>query len=504
MTGKVNYSKTYNIFLSYRRDGGEAMAILLRDRLVGKGYRVFLDVEGLNSGTFNDKLFEVIDGCTDFVMVCSQGSLDRCTEEGDWVRAEIAHALNKGKNIVPVMLRGFEWPDELPEDIEALRMQNGVSASNNEYFEAVIDRLAEKFLNSTPKKGKKLLLKTIKVFSAILGILTLVIVMSVGIITLLGYGENITNIFYVSDDKPANSETPTQTSEAGGNTDTQHDPIEEDLIPDITEEDPIITTTPPTGTNRPTTTTTPPNTTTTPTITTTTSPTTTTPRPTTTTTPPVTTTTRPTTTTTRATTTTTTKTTTTPASTTTTTPTSTAAPPVTYSISVSAGTGGSASGGGTFNKDSQVNLRATPTSEFNFDGWYSGGVRVSESRDYSFTAKESMTIEAQFTPKVFHLVKFETDEPRALYSWSGDVSPLVEDGTVVSFPTFTKNLPNTQEIYHPPSQGIKCFSMTYTTYWEISGGGAVSGAQTITSPVTYVAKFTPVPSSQPIVCACHP
>jgi hypothetical protein len=140
----------YDIFLSYRRDGGEAMATLLRDRLVAKGYRVFFDIEGLNSGSFNTALLTVIEDCTDFVLIGSKGCLDRCVNDGDWVRLEIAHALKNNKNIVPIMMRDFAFPDVLPEDIEALRLQNGVNANSHEYFDAAIERLSEKFLKSKP------------------------------------------------------------------------------------------------------------------------------------------------------------------------------------------------------------------------------------------------------------------------------------------------------------------------------------------------------------------
>ncbi|MCL2020096.1 MAG: toll/interleukin-1 receptor domain-containing protein [Oscillospiraceae bacterium] len=140
----------YDIFLSYRRDGGEAMAILLHDRLSQRGYKVFLDIENLNSGSFNTRLLDIIDNCTDFLLICSKDSFERCNNEGDWVRMEIAHALSKGKNIVPVMLRNFEFPDELPADIEAIRVQNGVNANSHEYFDAAVDRLTDKFLISKP------------------------------------------------------------------------------------------------------------------------------------------------------------------------------------------------------------------------------------------------------------------------------------------------------------------------------------------------------------------
>jgi len=147
------YGQTYDIFLSYRREGGETTAILLRDRLTAKGYVVFLDIESLASGSFNEKLLDVINDCNDVVVICSKGALDRCSNDGDWVRREIAHAFAKNKNIVPIMLRGFEWPSDLPEDIKTLANQNGINANNSEFFDAAIDRLCDKFLTSMPKSN---------------------------------------------------------------------------------------------------------------------------------------------------------------------------------------------------------------------------------------------------------------------------------------------------------------------------------------------------------------
>lgn len=141
----------YDIFISYRRDGGETMAILLHDRLTLKGYRVFLDVESLNSGKFNEKLFSVIEKCKDFIVVLSENSLDRCVNEGDWVRNEIAYAFKQQKNIIPFILRGFKWSENLPDDISDLPMQNGINAISNEYFDAAIERLVQKFLVSKIK-----------------------------------------------------------------------------------------------------------------------------------------------------------------------------------------------------------------------------------------------------------------------------------------------------------------------------------------------------------------
>ena len=102
----------YDIFISYRRDGGDTLAQLIYDRLTDRGYRVFLDIESLRSGKFNEKLFSVISECKDVIVILPPGALERCRNEGDWLFLEVSHALKERKNIIPVMMKGFEWPDE--------------------------------------------------------------------------------------------------------------------------------------------------------------------------------------------------------------------------------------------------------------------------------------------------------------------------------------------------------------------------------------------------------
>ena len=143
-------SLPYQIFISYRRDGGAETAKHLRDVLTERGYRVFFDTDSLRSGDFNRRLIDVIDACEDFIVILTPGSLDRCANENDWVRIELSRALSKGKNVVPVMSQDFRFPETLPEDIDALRWKNGV-AVNVEYFDAMIDRLTS-FLTSKPAR----------------------------------------------------------------------------------------------------------------------------------------------------------------------------------------------------------------------------------------------------------------------------------------------------------------------------------------------------------------
>lgn len=138
----------YDIFISYRRDGGDTLAQLIYDRLTDRGYSVFLDIESLRSGKFNEKLFSVIDECQDVVVILPPGSLERCRNEGDWLFLELAHALQERKNIIPVMMKGFEWPQDMPEGLEELPDFNGIQDSKD-YFDAVIDKMTT-LLQSRP------------------------------------------------------------------------------------------------------------------------------------------------------------------------------------------------------------------------------------------------------------------------------------------------------------------------------------------------------------------
>lgn len=130
----------YQVFISYRRDGAEALACLISERLKQLGYRTFYDVDSLRSGKFNEEIFNVINSCTDVIVVLPPNGLERCTSPDDWVRKEIAHSIQAKKNIIPVMMRNFEFPDELPSDISELPNFNGISA-NMEYFEASFNKL---------------------------------------------------------------------------------------------------------------------------------------------------------------------------------------------------------------------------------------------------------------------------------------------------------------------------------------------------------------------------
>jgi len=145
----------YNIFISYRRSGGFETAKHLYDLLTRDGYKVSFDIDTLRNGDFDVELLKRIDECTDFIVVLNQGAFDKCfnlsiDKKNDWLRNELAYALKKGKNIIPIMLDGFaEFPNNLPEDICQVSCKNGPEY-NQYYFDEFYNRLKERFLHPSP------------------------------------------------------------------------------------------------------------------------------------------------------------------------------------------------------------------------------------------------------------------------------------------------------------------------------------------------------------------
>ena len=152
-------TKKYDVFISYRRDGGFEFAEKLQKRLVEDGYVVSFDVDTLRNGRFDKVLLSRIEECTDFVVVLNKGCFDRTLDasfppEKDWMRKELAHALKMEKNIVTVMLTGFDWPNGLPDDIRDVEFMNGPKYDPI-YFASFYDELKGKFLESKSQVAAK-------------------------------------------------------------------------------------------------------------------------------------------------------------------------------------------------------------------------------------------------------------------------------------------------------------------------------------------------------------
>ena len=139
----------YDVFISYRRQGGGADARMMYDRLVQSGYTVSFDMDTLKNGNFNEELLKRVAECKNFVVLLSENCFERtlngCKREDDWLRIEIATALYNNKNIVTVMLPGFVFPPNLPPDIDEIRNKNGPKYDLY-YIDGFYDKLKKDFL----------------------------------------------------------------------------------------------------------------------------------------------------------------------------------------------------------------------------------------------------------------------------------------------------------------------------------------------------------------------
>jgi len=77
--------KHYDIFISYRREGGKNYARVIKPELEKRGYSVFLDFDELKDGKFDQRILDAIDDAPVFMLILSKGCLDRCVNEDDWV-----------------------------------------------------------------------------------------------------------------------------------------------------------------------------------------------------------------------------------------------------------------------------------------------------------------------------------------------------------------------------------------------------------------------------------
>lgn len=140
--------KSLDVFVSYRRSNGSQLASLLKVHLQLRGFSVFIDVERLEAGKFDNNLLQSIKQAKHFLLVLTPKALERCVEDAeckDWVHKEVVAALQSQCNIIPI-IDNFQWPEpeELPEDMRAVCHFNGVRWIHD-YQDACVDKL-ERFM----------------------------------------------------------------------------------------------------------------------------------------------------------------------------------------------------------------------------------------------------------------------------------------------------------------------------------------------------------------------
>jgi hypothetical protein len=138
------------VFISYRRTNLPWALAIFQD-LTQHGYDVFFDYTGIASGDFERVILENIHARAHFLVLLTPSALERCDDPRDWLRREIEAALDNRRNIVPIMLEGFDFAtpaiaNQLTGRLAALQHFNGLGVPSGYFWEAM-GRLRDKYLN---------------------------------------------------------------------------------------------------------------------------------------------------------------------------------------------------------------------------------------------------------------------------------------------------------------------------------------------------------------------
>ncbi|HEX2995162.1 MAG TPA: TIR domain-containing protein [Anaerolineales bacterium] len=139
------------VFISYRRAHGGVWARAIYQDLVANGYDAFFDFQSIDSGDFSKIIIENIKARAHFVVLLAPSALERCEDPSDWLRREIETAIEYKRNIVPILLEGFDFGS--PEAGKALTGKFATLKKYNalrvyaDYFEEGMARLRNRYLN---------------------------------------------------------------------------------------------------------------------------------------------------------------------------------------------------------------------------------------------------------------------------------------------------------------------------------------------------------------------
>ena len=152
----MTQEKKYDVFISYRREGGKNIARLLKTELGLRGYHAFLDFDELKDGRFDKRIMDAIDAAPVFMFILSDHALDRCVDENDWVRKEIEYAMATERHIIPINPdKSFsDFPEYVPKNLkDGLGLHQFSQLLLDDLFNQTMDKLVAERLE--PVLGKR-------------------------------------------------------------------------------------------------------------------------------------------------------------------------------------------------------------------------------------------------------------------------------------------------------------------------------------------------------------
>ena len=143
-----NVQKT--VFLSYRHTN-VSWALAIFQNLTQHGFDVFFDFTGIASGDFERVILKSINARAHFLVLLTPSALERCHDPNDWLRREIEAAFEARRNVVPLMLEGFDFgtpgiEQQLKGTLDRLRHYNALPVPAA-FFAEAMNRLRDNYLN---------------------------------------------------------------------------------------------------------------------------------------------------------------------------------------------------------------------------------------------------------------------------------------------------------------------------------------------------------------------
>jgi hypothetical protein len=150
---RSSFERSANIFINYRREDSAGHTGRLFDRLSARlPGRVFMDIDTLEPGVdFAEVIEKAVGSCqvlivvigNDWLRVKDAAGHRRLDDEADYVRLELATALQRSIRVIPVLVQGAPMPraEELPADIARLARRNAIELSDARWAYDV-DRLS--------------------------------------------------------------------------------------------------------------------------------------------------------------------------------------------------------------------------------------------------------------------------------------------------------------------------------------------------------------------------
>jgi hypothetical protein len=165
--------RSSNVFINYRRDDSTGHAGRLFDRLSSRfPDRVFMDIDTIEPGIdFVDTIEHAVGCCEvlivmigrDWLFLTDATGRRRLENPSDFVRLEIALALERNIRVIPVLVEGAAMPrpEDLPPELARLTRRNAIELSEARWVFDV-DRLIQTIEGVLQEKAPSALLPVVK------------------------------------------------------------------------------------------------------------------------------------------------------------------------------------------------------------------------------------------------------------------------------------------------------------------------------------------------------